>query len=758
MENRCFLCGRLICSILFTQLFLLLIGFFGTSLNAQEHPFLLVKKSDYESLIAKSSKEPWSTMKSSVITKFNTLSVTSDPDRVRAICAHGALAYILHPQYRTNYAAKIADALKKWDVIYAQRPEIKLGVTNHNWIVTRVGNAFFNSVLALDIIHDELSPGDLSEIEHKLANMAEYYYQIKYDPDVKESEGWDCWSLNRYGCAGIWEIYKGTNRTRIEEIKADYYNKLQRLITDDGTWSDGTGYAAARLAHKRDAKSHFMDVVEFTGEGNYYNDPMMISFYEWLFGYVPTPFKYTNPFGDSAPKSVAFHYGSPTYRAGRFSDLAAGYASWARWPTSNPEPTLLFYLSIDDEIAEPIAPVSRIFPTGGAWFMEENLDQNSVSVVMWNPNEGEDYGHAHYEINALNICAFGEIVMQNAGYNNADKGWKNYSWDYIHHTAEAGNTIQIDEKNHFSRTGGGIIDGFVSEKFDYASGLSAQAINNGQHIRNLVFVHPEGNYPGYILTFDEVTPNDPSHKVYAAWHPHADNATELNTNEEYEFAIHPKTFEPNKDIKLNIFLATEPNNVQIKNGAICMYAESFEGKYLYPEYSVDASGESRFLTIFSPHDFTHPKPSVTRVCNSAYSGAVMNLGGSVTDVALESDGSEIVIFGNISFQGKAGVFRSGNHDSNFYFVRKGNYYNDGEEMRTGFSSDEDISIHVRKNKGKINTGTEGANVTFYSPGINSIKIDGEQAVIIDAEEDLWVTVFVPGGEHELEFINSTTKY
>ena len=81
----------------------------------------------------------------------------------------------------------------------------------------------------------------------------------------------------------------------------------------------------------------------------------MIKFYEWLYGYSISPFRKSYTFGDSG--SDRWYRRDAGFRAGGFSNLAKGYASWA-YQAEEPIGTLLSYLTITESPGDPIIPAS----------------------------------------------------------------------------------------------------------------------------------------------------------------------------------------------------------------------------------------------------------------------------------------------------------------------------------------------------------------------------------------------------------------
>jgi len=714
----------------FVVILIMLIG----NVQAQEHPFLIVKESQYAELQARSSNSPWLKMKTDAIAYVNghsynpSSSISNRIGMMKDIVSAGALAYILDSANRVSYKDKVLNTLQYWDDIYKDN--------NTDWgYCVKTGSAFFNSVLALDIIHDDLSSDELSGVESEMDIMAGWLY----------SNG--SWPLNRYGSRGVWALYHGDQS---HSAIGQYYSKLTSQLTEDGVFTGGPGYAGARLGDNRDAKAYFMDVLEFTGNGDYYSDTRFQGFNEWLYGYSVSPFGRYYSFGDTGPNRNYHSNGTALYRAYRFSEQAAQYAAWC-YDGGSPEGELLSYVLMEESLSTPKKALSKIFYDGGAWFLEDNLSDRSLAGALNNYTSTSLWSHSHKDVNAIHLCAYGEHIVRNSGYCNWGEGAHGFSWDYIHDEAVSGNTVLINGIDHFSKAGGGIVEGFTAPLFNYARGYSGTALANGKHWRNFVFVHPQDDCNGYFVTLDEVDADSSSHKANVITHPNADNSTTISDNLEYRAKIAPHPYSGHT-VYLSTFLGTEPSSVEVKDGLLARMPDenaSFVGKYLYSTYDSDSSGKCNIVTILFPHDATHAKAEMTRISGSGYSGAEILLGDSITDIALESSDTTGVTCNGISFQGVACLFRLHSDSLGFYFVRGGRSFNDGEVPRHGFTSDANVGVYVKGMEGKI-TSSSGAEATFFYPGIKNILINGVSASVLDLGIDR-ITIDVPSGTHDIEF-------
>jgi len=264
-----------------------LLGFAGISAQVQ-HPFLLVSTSEYSALQARAASAPWSSMKADAISTINSQTYSGvNYSQMTTITSAGALAYILDPANRASYKTKLYNTMMQWDGITASLNG------NDNGTVVAPRTAFFNSVIALDIIYNDLTPAERTNLETKLGAAGNWYWTH-----------YTSWSLNLYGCRGIWALYKG-DRLKIDSAKKDYHHDVHEYcLTPDGVWKSAPGYIPIRMTGDRHAKAHFIDILEHTGEDrSYYNNPQLAAFFEWFCGWENSPFKKFFSFGDTAPSS-----------------------------------------------------------------------------------------------------------------------------------------------------------------------------------------------------------------------------------------------------------------------------------------------------------------------------------------------------------------------------------------------------------------------------------------------------------------------
>lgn len=710
----------------FVLLLTLLNIFTCYSQSTKDHPFLLTSKENYVDLILKQDTYPWSKIKNNAELAYNktytpTLNLTINCVNIQNLVAANALLYILDPDNKETYiqnAEVILDKIEK-------ETDLLLGDAQSSSQAKAIGSCYFVLLIAMDVMYDDL------DIDKRAS-----YEAIISDRIIKINIS--SWKLNAFGLIGVWELYNQSNL--IYALR--YYPELVHQISPDGVGYNGGSYPAARLNYDRFAKTYFLDVLDFTGIKKTYTDDRLIKFYEWLYGYSISPFRLSYTFGDSG--SDRWYRRDAGFRAGRFSDLAKGHASWA-YQSEEPGGTLLSYLTIAEPPGEAIAPKSRIFSDGGAWFLEGYGNQNDLAGAMWNTKKS--VWHSHSDINALHLCAYGEHVLRNSGYDvKINQDILGFSWDYRHNDSRSGNTATINGESHIKKYGGGIAEGFTGNVIDYAKGISNLGYTYtlpfyGSHIRHFQFIHPTDILPGYWIVFDELE-SDYRETCNVYWHPNANNFVPVLENTEYNANIAPVTLSANK-VQLSVFLGTKPESVMLKDGVLANMrsGDSFVGKYIDAKYKLDANGKAKIVTVLFPHDHNHAKSSMERFEGLNYSGISIKHSDVTTDYAFTSSLEQEINAKFFSLIGDNAIIRMTQGIPDFYFasasisLKIGNY---------GFKSNCKISLYANQSGGSI-IANEISEVTFYYPGIIDMYINGELVPKIDFGAG-WLKVEIPTGK------------
>lgn len=436
-----------------------------------EHPFLICRKTDYPSLRDRATEAPWS----SIISQARKLlaerqydpqqSVTARGTQIRDIAGAAALLHLIEPDDDTNLQ-RIVGLLDAWPA-YLEDIDRQWNAPGNRWLATvPPSSGFFNTVLALDLIHDGLSFADLDRHEKTLQAVADWFWEVDRG-----------WAMATYGPRAIWAAYR--DEARLLEALAQYRNAVFEQMTDDGVGRNGPEYSHARPNGERTAKYGFMHVAEHTGlDPVYYDSPQLARFYEWLFSAGCSPFNSYVTFADSGHgrSFASFYPQSGAWAAGRFSPLAAEYAAHRITSSAPPPPGDLLAYCIAQPLPTSRIPQSRIWSDGGALFYEQNDSQNALMGALWNV---ETPGHHHRDANAVYLAGYGEHLLLNSGYNGYGNDAEGFPWEYINDTAESSNTLTIGDHNHLCQGADGVTESLLTDRLDYVSARADRAFPRG---------------------------------------------------------------------------------------------------------------------------------------------------------------------------------------------------------------------------------------------------------------------------------------
>lgn len=572
------------------------------------------------------------------------------------------------------------------------------------------------------------------------------------DPSVRRGMENDCdyiarhhrasWLESKFAIEGIGALYHEGVSEEFLRAKDRYRQYLLAMTSEDGVYTTGPGYAHSRLfMEERVQKKMFMDVCEYQGVHEFYNEPKLQRLYEWLFGYSCSPFNRTYTFGDSPPTKEFAEYSSAVLRAGRFSEAARGYAVWQMGPPRDQllEGGLLQYLSCDSTVYTAVQPQSRIFPNGGAWLLGRQNSSHGLAGVLWNINT-EHESHSHFDANSVSLTAFGEFILRNSGYD----GWAEPDsgrWQWIHRTAESSNTVLPGGLNHEDFRGGGITEGILGLSLEYARGNSGRSITGGTHDRSLLMVHGDGSLPGYFILVDEVTGTGAD--VRLALHPNSSTApAEISGGREYDWSI-TSCFSRNT-IRTRIILGDKPLSAEIIDGYFGSNDECnrFVGKYLRATYAPEEGGRTRLLTVVFPYPEGNPAPAHAALPGEK--GMALVLDEGTRDVVVVPRGE--VKSGGVVARADAAYWRQSHGRVSAFFLLRGRGFG-GEQMLTaGFESGEPVSIVMDGDRGALIS--PGTPVTFRMASLRTVRIDGSEVPHISAGAG-FVRVMVPPGNHSV---------
>ncbi|MFB9057360.1 hypothetical protein ACFFU9_11480 [Mariniflexile ostreae] len=742
--------SKLVLVFLFCLALLPLRGFSGNIIDTTDY--------SYWRKLAKTSKM-FSAMKVSAITIAN-----QGDGETRDVMGANALAYILDPANKRKYIQGIKDKFET----RIRTMEIGTGAATSS---VRSHELFY-ALLALDVIRYDLDAAVLSEYESWLEAKSMALVIGKWDP-----HGW--------AMRMLYYKYIG-DETEFKKAKKEFDIGLsEHYMPNDGVSPAGNGYCVQRWnSIERAVKNMTPDIMEYMGYHEYYTNPGIVGLKEFMYGYAVAPFGRILLYGDSrnteSQKPWDIEEGniilSPNIvSAARFSPEAYKYAMWVlREGAGVSEGVLKGHLSnylimagtaennnpIEFNTDDAVMAPSRLFENYAA-LITDTQSTDALYMSMQNLKGNTEY-HTNYETNALALAGYGEILLRNAGYdgpnNDVTIDGVTATFDFIHSNSESANTLMIGGKRHTSKVGNGIVEGFVGQNIEYFRGSSSEAIS-GTHLRDVVFVQPSNGVNGYYVVMDHVTTDTVEDNVNVVWHPNAATLNTIQNTTEYfsEIKIEkgntgPRLYSDN-NVTLTTFLGTTPASVELKKTANQDRSGfAFVSDYMYANYNTN-NQQADILTVLFPGDKTHKTGDLKRIIAGDYTGTEI-IQEKIVDVALTSGGTSLETNKTESFQGENVVYRKLAGKLVSYFV-KGESFKSEQDIQIGFKSDASVALYmniandVKGMSGKIISSE--THVTFYSPDITSIRLDGEN-VSVDNSVPNAIRVKIPEGTYAIELL------
>ena len=659
-----------------------------------KHPFLIVTKEMYPALRAKASEEPWKSMKADAITRSSQI-VKTDAYKLQEYIGAAALAYILDEPNAKVHAGRVRNAIKN------QYAQLNLKETSVWGDVVPGMGSFFSAILALDIVYDALTETEVADCENVIASK------------ISKINRKGSWEDVRLGTHGTWDIYKG-DRSKPDNA---YYDGIMKQITPNGVSPVTNHYAWERVGggDSRVSKSGYMDVLEFTGiDKRYYNNERIQKFQRWLFGSSINCAKEMAIFGDMLPDQTVGNY-MLHRRVVNFDSEAAAYAAWFHEGT----PAIghiLTYVVPKSALPAPKVPSSMLYENGGAFLRDKEDDSKGLQMVLYNIKSQEEW-HTHNEVNGLSLSGLGNRLLVNGGRLGEPV-----------RAAFLNNTLTIDGKNHSSRVGGGIVEGFTSDMLDFAIGSAGPALKSATHMRNSILMHSTTNIPGYFIIFDEVESKS-GDKVHNYLNPANESSVDVVASlTEYTAKIdHYPTV---GNVSASFYYLTPPKAVNIKKVVSAVpdrYPNYPQHNRLEAIYDVESDGRKNLTTLIYPFldRASLSKAKFERIENeNMHACAVSHGNGNTTDYIFETTSNKEISSEGINVKADFCLVRKTGVEMTFYFVKNGTSFNSG---KLGFQSDKNVTVYANGLKGKIIS--EGSKVKLTGVGMNNVKFTPSAEVI-----------------------------
>lgn len=686
----------------------------GDVRGAGEHPFLLVRASEYEELRQRAQVSPWRELAQEA--ERYAREEEFDPfasdfaafRRMLELCGALGIAALVAPA--PEWAEKLADTLAQWDGYYRATAPSGDGV-----LVRWQQSAMVESILALDILRDELAPARRDTLEAMLDPMLRGWWTERAQDGTTSTPG----------VVALWAIYSGDEGLAGEATRL-FRERLFTELTPAGVFDSGSGYAWVRQGGDRISKYALVDVLEYTGrDRTLYPDPRLVTLHEWMYGGAFTPARRNPTFGDSDPTrpvEALLGYLQP-YRAGRFSERAGRNAAWLVRDVA-PRTLVSSFLLMDDTLLAPAAPASRLWDDTASLF-EDAGEPDSLAAHLWSARTSGS--HSHHDANAVHLYAYGRNVLRNSGYCGSGEGIDaTFDWDWVHATAEASNTAVLAGAEHTGPEGGGLVDGLVGGTVEFASASSGPALAGGEHRRELLLVHGDAEQPGYFALLDELRSDAAGVEARLFLHPDSASVTTVAAGERYAWTIGSG----GAAVALDVFLATPPLTAELRDGGLCAFdGNEYVARYLRSAHSTGAERAVRALTVLFPSDAAHAMPQLAREGGAGFSGARVS-GASTTDHLFESAGTGLHTVGPESFRARGAWYRERGGRITGYLLVRGRAFASARATALSFASTEDLSALVEGSVLRVHSS--GARVTVEDPALLGSSFANEAGTVLSA--------------------------
>lgn len=741
------------------------------------HPDIVVTAEEFDGLRARAANEPFRSIATNGIIRANSFRFDRPSGGLcRDIASAIALAYIVdNPANRPAHAQRF-------------HQEMKVGLP---WLIEVRGdpprqdrsfhvgyaNCVFHTIIALDILYNDLTSEQIAELEASLTTLI----------DGTNNN----WYSSTLAMLGVWAMYRGeTSETcptpetsTLCQIRSEYIGHFEYLTGADGVVRSGPTYGVSRMtAVDRDQKHLFMHILERHGFHDFYDNPRYRTMYRWLFGHAIAPGGMLHGFGDTDPQDRIDPWNSSImHAAGRFGDDVARLAARHR-VADPPVGRLMTYLlyTPPPEDAPPgtfaLAP-SKVYPKSGAWFVDRLVPKPDTLVgALWNMNPASD-SHMRMHTNDISLTGYGQLLLTQPGYYGGTV-LDCFGLDYRNRRSISGNTGMIDydplrdgaticnpalKNGHRVPWGGGITRSLLSVPVDYALGDTgvdgSMKPYHGRHERGFAFVHSTATEPGYWVLFDEFFPGeyppiwpDPAERtpldapVSLSLHPYGDTVREERAHRLYSTRIHTLDREPT-DIRLSIFLATEPQTVQIFKGPLPSHQGTFGGDFLFPTYAGDPGGRPMVVTALLPSDPDHPRPGLARVGGAGWNGMRAWHASGAVDYAVRTTAP--IRNGSADIDAVSAIYRLRSGALDFAFFR-----GDAFAYRLiGLAADAPIIAAFSQGGWKMH-GKQAVNVRVHTQGIANptVQVDGVVADDVVVANGI-ARLQVPAGFHTVRVVS-----
>ena len=451
------------------------------NLSAASHPFLFLKSTDFEEVATRIRSDRWRPLWNAAVDKWdNDFSGSNWQDMSRQL-SYAMILYVGDPDNAARYRSKIVAVIDRW-------PSLMSSFGSDHTNTVGPSNAVFNSIVALDLVYNDLDAADRDRAEGHIQRVVDWYEDNTRIP----------WRLSRWGVLTIWALYREDEQD-LANFMAGYNDYLLKAsMMEDGSWNQSPGYLGARILANRLAKAHTIDALEFNDRFNYYQNQQMRDLIEWMGSFAFTPFGGYTRFGDTGSiRSSNIASNNFLFRAGRYGDKLGGIGQWLLnrrfvesygrpMPWTRDRSNFLTLVMLPDRDPDPVMPSSLLKDLSGAALWDRTDSSEALSGVLYSlvrENDHESgYGHAHQNTNSIDLVAYGEHIIANSGVDYVGRDGQGFDWPG--YTPDNGrwyhaymqNSVLIGASNdHVENEGGGLLAGVVGGDVEFGTTGSLDA-------------------------------------------------------------------------------------------------------------------------------------------------------------------------------------------------------------------------------------------------------------------------------------------
>jgi len=725
--------------------------------SQKKHPFLIASEKNFEEIQKKKTISPFKEM---IVYASENIDVKFKPEEdpfgpCATLMARLSLLYLTTDKVteKKEYKKLIIDGIDNWEEFL---PKVGFG---HKSVVWASG-ALLNTIVALDVVYNDLSKEEIADAEAKLLPVIEWYKRGK-----KRDGKFFAWRLARYGVIATWYAYKDD----IENLTiwAEKYKSklLDQSLTSDGSWVHSPGYAFARIINTRNGKSSPIDILQHIGYYDFYEDSKMKGFVNWVNHFAVTPFGYIPKFGENGSFTNYMERSVLHFHAQKYGKELAENSMYLLEDRLHPKfsnNNILFsyiLMPLKRSGSKPITSIAMP-NTGVSLWGGEGGKEALQGILYSQKRENWELGGFHHiaeDVNSLGIHGYGAYLLANVGtsYNTGYPGTNPRGGRWTEAWMQNVVTLNNKERHQRKGHGGGLIESMTGDMIEYGITHSAGTLDHALHKRGLFMIHEDEDVKtAYFLVLDNVNFEYHKYDVKVNWQPNTAKGSTKKLNETTFFCPANGNFTTEStdgSEGLQLVFVSPSDSLQIKESYKATFRDVVATDNIQASYTPKRKYEqAKALTILYPTDKNHKVPEISQLHQSTMSVANIKHSNKVRDIILEPEIDTTNTFENITFNGSLLFYRRSIDKKpiiNAYKAKHLIIEDKGAEY--GFKAQKAISYLLENNKIKLNL-LYSTPVRFYYPNAKKIRVNGKKPNVLEKSSNE-VEIKLEEGQHTISF-------